>query len=189
MLAAMVRFLRLSLLALWLFLPPFAAGADQQDPRLDALFERLQKARNLDEADIVSESIWAIWTYAGNEDIDRLMSVGIVAMAQGQFAVALAAFDAIVARAPEFAEGWNKRATIYYLIGRYQESIADVEKTLALEPRHFGAISGLGLIRLALGDDKAALDAFERALKVNPHMPVIEEHVRELRRKIKGQPT
>jgi tetratricopeptide (TPR) repeat protein len=184
----MIRFFRLALLALWLS-SPFAATADQDDPRLGGLFDRLQTARNLDEADVVSESIWAIWTYAGIEDIDRLMSVGIVAMAQGQFSIALAAFDAIVAKAPKFAEGWNKRATIYYLIGRYQESIADVERTLALEPRHYGAISGLGLIHLALGEDKTALEAFERALRVNPHMPVIVEHVRELKRKIRGRPT
>lgn len=184
----MARWIALVLAAI-LVTAPAPAPADQQDTRLDGLFDRLQTARNQDEADIISESIWAIWTYAGIEDVDRLMSVGIVAMAQGQFAVALAAFDAIVAKAPKFAEGWNKRATVYYLIGRYQDSIADVERTLALEPRHYGAISGLGLIHLALGQDKAALAAFERALRVNPHMPVIHEHVRALKRKLQGAPT
>jgi len=181
----MARWIALVLAAILVTAP---APADQQDARLDGLFDRLQTARNQDEADIISEPIWAIWTYAGIEDVDRLMSVGIVAMAQGQFAVALAAFDAIVAKAPKFAEGWNKRATVYYLIGRYQDSIADVERTLALEPRHYGAISGLGLIHLALGQDKAALAAFERALRVNPHMPVIHEHVRALKRKLQGAP-
>lgn len=182
----MARWIALVLAAILVTAP---APADRQDARLDGLFDRLQTARNQDEADIISESIWAIWTYAGIEDVDRLMSVGIVAMAQGQFAVALAAFDAIVAKAPKFAEGWNKRATVYCLIGRYQDSIADVERTLALEPRHYGAISGLGLIHLALGQDKAALAAFERALRVNPHMPAIHEHVRALKRKLQGAPT
>jgi len=168
---------------------PAAASADQGDTRLDGLFAKLHTATSQEEADKISESIWEIWTHAGNEEVDRLMTVGIVAMAQEHFTLALASFNAIVDKAPAFAEGWNKRATVYYLIGRYGESIADVDRTLALEPRHFGAISGLGLIHLAQGDEQAALAAFERALQVNPHMPFVKLRVRDLKRKIRGEPT
>ena len=81
---------------------------------------------------------------------------------------ALETADALIARAPEFAEAWNRRATIHYLRGDDDESVADIRETLALEPRHFGAISGLGLIFLRRGDLEAALDAFEQVLEISP---------------------
>jgi len=102
-------------------------------------------------------------------------------------AAALGAFDEIIRLAPGFAEGWNKRATIHYLLGNYDASAADIESTLALEPRHFGALSGLGLVRIAQGDEAKALEAFEAALAVHPHLPGADSHIKELRQRVKGK--
>ncbi|MGE0725130.1 MAG: tetratricopeptide repeat protein [Alphaproteobacteria bacterium] len=112
---------------------------------------------------------------------------GLAAMESGRLEDALALFDDVVAKAPDFAEGWNKRATVLYLLGRLRESAVDVARTLDLEPRHFGALAGLGLIRRTEGRDAEALAAFEQGLKVNPHMPNIEAQARELRRKVRGR--
>jgi tetratricopeptide (TPR) repeat protein len=163
---------------------PIAAG--QNDPRLPPLFDRLRVAK-AEESRTIEARIWQIWTESGNGDIDRLMAVGIGAMTAERYQAALAAFTQVVKRALGFAEGWNKRATVYYLLGDYEHSIEDVEKTLALEPRHFGALSGLGLIALALGEDERALEAFEAALEIYPHLPGAETHIRELRDRIKGK--
>jgi tetratricopeptide (TPR) repeat protein len=166
------------------FALPIAAG--QNDPRLPPLFDRLRVAK-AEESRLIAAQIWQIWTASGNADIDRLMAVGIGAMAAERYQPALAAFSQVVKRRPGFAEGWNKRATVYYLLGDYEHSIEDVEKTLALEPRHFGALSGLGMIALALGEDERALDAFEAALEIYPHLPGAEIQIRALRDRLKGQ--
>jgi tetratricopeptide (TPR) repeat protein len=89
---------------------------------------------------------------------------------------------------PSFAEGWNKRATVYYLMGDFKASVGDIEHTLELEPRHFGALSGLGLIYMNMGKDQAALRAFRKTLEINPHLPAIRERADELAKKLKGEP-
>ena len=164
-----------------------AAQARQDDPRLDTLFERLLATAEFSEAQRIESSIWSIWIESGEVSLDDLMIRGIVAMNTRDFDAALASFDAIVEAAPDFAEGWNKRATLFYLMERYDDSVRDVERTLALEPRHFGALSGMGLISVALGDEAIALDWFEQALAVNPHMPFIKLRARSLSEKLRGK--
>ncbi len=164
-----------------------AAGADQNDPRLDDLFARLKSVPNEAEARVTEEAIWRVWIVSGNEAADRRMARGVLAMQGGAHAVALAAFDRIVAIAPDFAEGWNKRATVHYLMGNFQASLDDIAKTLALEPRHFGALSGRGLVNLALGDERAALEAFEAALAIHPHLPGANTHIKALRERVRGR--
>jgi len=159
----------------------------QNDPQLDALFAALKSAPSEQAAAPVEARIWALWTASGTDDIDRLMALGVSAMGEGDFATANAAFTAIVEKAPGFAEGWNKRATLYYLIGAFDRSTADVEKTLTLEPRHFGALSGLGMIRLAQGDENGALAAFDRALGIHPNVAGATSHIQALREKLKGR--
>jgi len=159
----------------------------QNDPHLDGLFTALKSAPSAEAAAPVEARIWALWTDSGTDDIDRLMALGINAMGVRNFATANSAFTTIVEKAPEFAEGWNKRATLYYLMGALGRSAADVEKTLALEPRHFGALSGLGLIRLAQDDEGGALEAFERALEIHPNIAGATSHIRALREKLKGR--
>ena len=121
-------------------------AADQNDPRLDNLFARLKTIDDMALAKDVERDIWGIWAHSGDEEIDRDMKKGLEAMDLGNVKAALAVFDSVVKKAPGFAEGWNKRATIYYYMNEYEASIRDVEKTLALEPRHFGALAGLGSI-------------------------------------------
>ncbi len=181
----MVRIAALVVLVLGFALAPVEARQD--DPRLDALFERLLATSELAEARRIEASIWEIWSETGDETLDALLVRGRVAMNIRNFAAALESFDAIVESAPDFAEGWNMRATLFYNMQRYVESVRDVERTLELEPRHFGALSGMGLISMALGDEAAALDWFERTLEVNPHALGAKHTVRLLREKLRGE--
>ncbi|MFQ5846586.1 MAG: tetratricopeptide repeat protein [Candidatus Methylomirabilales bacterium] len=157
----------------------------QTDERLDALFDRLKTTHSEAEAARLTQQIWIIWVESESEAVNAFMAQGIAEMSRRHYEAALAAFNKVVEVEPGFAEGWNKRATVYYLMGDYEASIRDVERTLALEPRHFGALSGLGLISLAVGDDVAALQAFEAALRVNPYLPGARAHVKELRRRLR----
>ena len=159
----------------------------QNDTRLPALFDALSAAANAEDAGPIEAKIWELWTNSGEMEIDRLMTLGISAMSVQAYPQALAAFSQIIDKKPDFAEGRNKRATVHYLMGDYQRSTEDIEHVLALEPRHFGALSGLGLIALAIGDPEQALDAFETALMIHPHMDGANTHIRELRDKLKGR--
>jgi len=164
-----------------------AASADQTDRRLDGLFKQLKETTDDAEARGLETQIWAIWTRSDSEDVNQLMEVGSLAMAGQKFEIALKAFNRIIELAPNFAEGWNKRATLYYLMGNYPASLADIKRTLELEPRHFGALSGLGLVNVELEHDEAALAAFERALAVDPHLDSANKNAEALRERIKQQ--
>jgi tetratricopeptide (TPR) repeat protein len=165
------------------------ALADQQDPRLVGLFERLQETPNPTEAQAVEQQIWRLWLESNDAAIDRLMFEGIAAMHAQRYDAALRAFDRMVEQAPGFAEGWNKRATVHYLMGDWEASVVDIQRTLALEPRHFGALSGLGLIYDALEQPEAALRSYEATLELNPHSESTRLRVQELRRQLQGRPT
>jgi tetratricopeptide (TPR) repeat protein len=145
-----------------------SAHADQKDARLPALFDRLKNAPSSDAASAIEQQIWAIWVVAGDPEIDRLMSEGEREMTETHFPQALQAFNQIIAKRPDFAEGWNRRATLYYLMGEYQKSLDDIARTLALEPRHFGALSGLGLVNIKLERMEDAAKAYQRFLAVDP---------------------
>lgn len=173
-------------LALILAMVP-AALARQDDPRLDDLFAQLQSTDNPREALLLQQQIWQVWTLSGSDTVDVLMSRGNQAMAARQYDAALKLFNSVIELDPEFAEGWNKRATLYYLMGRYNDSVVDIQHTLVLEPRHFGALSGLGMIYDAIEDDEGALKAFRQALSVNPHLPGARKAVIRLKKKLKGE--
>jgi tetratricopeptide (TPR) repeat protein len=165
------------------------ALADQQDFRLDGLFARLQTTSSRPEAEAAQRQIWLIWTECDDSQADRLMQGGIQAMAARRHGLALQYFDRLVERAPDFAEGWNKRATVHYLMEDYAASVFDIERTLELEPRHFGALSGLGMIYDAIGEPAAALRSFEAAVAINPHLDGTRQRIDELRRQLRGSPT
>lgn len=158
------------------------APADQNDPRLDSLFEALAAGVGRPEAQRLEASIWFIWTEHPDPAVGLLMRLGTRQLAAGRLEPALEVFDQIVAREPDFAEGWNKRATTLFLQGRLAEALADVERTLALEPRHFGALSGAGQIHLLQGDHEAAVAAYEAALAIHPHLPGTRRWLEQLRR-------
>ncbi len=163
------------------------AMADQEDPRLATLFESLASATSGQEAAPIEQRIWQLWVDAQDEAVDRVMAVGMHAMASGDVAVALEAFNTAVAQKPDFAEAWNKRATLNYLLRRFAESIADIERTLELEPRHFGALSGLALIRESQNRPFEALEALERASQIHPQLPNLPEWIDRLTAQL-GEP-
>ncbi|HEY5210826.1 MAG TPA: tetratricopeptide repeat protein [Stellaceae bacterium] len=145
-----------------------AAHADQRDSRLPALFGQLKAAPSSDTAAAIQQRIWSIWMEAGDPEIDKLMAAGDAAMSAREFPTALDAFNRIIKQRPDFAEGWNRRATLYYLMGEYQKSLDDIDRVLKLEPRHFGALSGRGLVDIKLERMDDAAKAYERYLEVDP---------------------
>jgi tetratricopeptide (TPR) repeat protein len=182
-------FLLTAVAALSLAAWPGRVAADQTDPRLPALFEQLKAAASDDEATVARAQIWKIWTAHTDPEINTLMLRGLHAMAEDEEDQAVAAFGEIIKREPDFAEGWNKRATAYFLMGDFDASVADIERTLQLEPHHFGALSGLGQIYLELGRKEAALKAFEAALAIDPHLAGVRAAVASLKKQLQGNPT
>ena len=156
------------------------AIADQNDPRLDELFKQLHIVKGQKAGNEITDQIWEIWRESSDDEINKLMYAGVSAMTTGRLRRAERIFDEIIYKAPEFAEGWNKRATIYYFLQEYQKSAADVRQTLLLEPRHFGATAGLGLIFLSLDYYESALEAFQQALDINPHLTGPKQQIKRL---------
>ena len=163
------------------------AAADQNDPELSALFARLQQDLTPEEAAEVDRRIWLLWLHSEDKTVNRLMAQGMIAMQRGALDRALDRFNDIVERAPDFAEGWNKRATVLYMMGRHRESVADVQQVLNLEPRHYGALSGLGMILVALGREEDALEWLGRALELNPYLDGIRVLSDRIGERLKGK--
>ena len=130
---------------------------------------------------LAEQSLWKIWARSGDADVDAVFQHGVDQMNQQAFSAAIETFSQIIQKKPDFAEGWNKRATIYYLIGEYQKSLADCEEVLRRNPVHFGVLSGFGMNYLRLGKPEQALDYFERALAVNPNLDQIEAAAEEVK--------
>ncbi|MFQ5803370.1 MAG: tetratricopeptide repeat protein [Candidatus Methylomirabilales bacterium] len=160
-----------------------AAWAGQTDERLDALFDRLKTTDSETEAAALTYQIWVIWRQSENDIVNTLMAKGIEEISRRDYGAAVDTFSGVIKLEPDLAEAWNKRATVYYLMGEYEASVRDIEQTLALEPRHFGALSGLGFVYLSLGDDRGAIEAFEAALRINPYLPGARARVEDLRRR------
>ncbi len=131
---------------------------------------------------LAEHSLWDVWSRSGDADVDSLFQIGIEQMSQRDAAAAIATFSEIIRKRPEFAEGWNKRATIYYLVGEYEKSLADCEEVVKRNSVHFGALSGFGMIYLQLGKPDKALEYFQRALQVNPNLAQVEAAVEQLKR-------
>lgn len=179
-----------SLLTLsFLLLVPTLVQADQTDPRLNGLFERLRSAEDRRSASPIERRIWQAWLATEDDDVRLLMRQGLAAMRAGNMDTALRSFDTAIAAAPDFAEAWNKRATVHFMRGDYPASVRDIAEVLAREPRHFGALSGLGMIYLRIGEDAAALKSFTAALAINPHLTGGQAHVEMLEKRLSGLPT
>lgn len=158
------------------------AHADQDDPRLEELFKKLQAATNVVEAAPTEDLIWQIWIEHDDAAIQNQMLLGIQQMNANDLEGALVTYDRLVAAAPDFAEAWNKRATIHWLLGNHEQSEADIIKVLQLEPFHFGALSGRGLVLLSQGKFLDARNALSRALEVHPNMPSVRANLEEITR-------
>lgn len=149
--------------------------------RLDELFHRLGAAEGA-EAERLQDQIWDAWMYHGHEEAERALELASGDMAAGRYDIAETRLAILLRRRPDWAEAWNKQATLCYLVERDDESVAAIHRALELEPRHFGALCGLGEILKAHGAVEPALLAFCRALRINPHLSEIRETVRELSR-------
>lgn len=151
---------------------------------LNKLFDVL---RSSDDNTIIQESIekvWQIWMISGESDIDFLMERGCKAMSDSNFNTAIDDFSTIIAKSPSYAEGWNKRATAFYLRGDYKKSIDDIKETLKHEPRHFGALSGWATICLIIGDEFGALHAFKRLEQIYPNRKGLKKKIETLSKKL-----
>tara|TARA_Y100000814_G_scaffold240383_1_gene184792 strand:+ start:616 stop:1182 length:567 start_codon:yes stop_codon:yes gene_type:complete len=154
--------------------------ADQTDERLDMLFGILSSSSDLQIIRSTESEIWEIWFAHPNSDVERLMQIGVQRMNTNRQSEAMLIFNELIENFPDYAEAWNRRATLHYLLGNYQESIGDIEKVLALEPRHFGALSGLGLVYLQLDQLGMAKQAFEDLLDVHPNSPNARENLKKV---------
>jgi tetratricopeptide (TPR) repeat protein len=152
------------------------------------LYERLND-ESVTVRSYAEQALWLLWGRSGDPSVDRLMERGLEEMQSGRHGEAIATFSEVIRRKPAFAEGWNKRATVLYLAGEFQRSLADCGEVLKRNPRHFGALSGAGLIHLQLEQYASALEWFRRALKVNPNMSAIQVHVRRLEELLRGRST
>lgn len=184
-----MRLLRLALALIWLGVAVSPAAAGPREEQLDKMFSRLKETASESEAQALTQAIWILWTTSDDSNVNDLMRRGLRLMSQQNYDEALQVFDRMVKYAPEFAEGWNKRATVHYMMGNFAQSVADIRKTLALEPRHFGALSGLGMINIELERQSDAVRAFEEALKANPFLPGARQQILELKKKLQGSPT
>jgi len=168
--------------------PETSAEANSQiesvdaDPanRLNSLFETLKSATDIEAAKAAENDIIVIWLESGSDTVDLLMRWTLDAVEAKNFALALDYLDRIVTMRPDYAEGWNKRATVHFLVDDYSKAIADIEQTLALEPRHFGALSGLGKIMRDIGDNQQAAIAYRRALEIDPYLDDVEDALKEI---------
>ena len=164
------------------------ANADQTDPKLDKLFAALQTSLSNANAASLEREIWAIWTrYPDDQAINRQMDRAIKMMNAGRLDDAEAMFSAIISRKPAFAEAWNKRATVRFFRGDDAGSANDILQVIKLEPRHFGALSGLGMIKVREGDLQAALQAYRAAQRINPFLPNIEVIIDKLGQRLNGR--
>jgi len=131
------------------------------------------------------QGLWLLWTRSGDAQIDGLMAQATEEMQAARYGEAIKLLNRVVEKKPAFAEGWNRRATVYYLTGELQKSIADCDEVLKRNPGHFGALSGLGQIYLQLDDEETALKWFRRALEVNPNMLSVEMNIKMLEERLR----
>jgi tetratricopeptide (TPR) repeat protein len=129
---------------------------------------------------LAEHSVWQVWSRSGDQDVDGLMQIGVEQMNRGDGAGAVETFTKIIQRKPDFAEAWNKRATVYFLMGENEKSLRDCDEVVKRNPAHFGALAGYGQIYLRLDQPERALDYFRRALRINPNMRGIEEIIPEI---------
>lgn len=160
--------------------PSTGPGGASTAELLDGLFGRLRGATDEKSAEAIELAIWKLWGDSGSPTADALLQQAEKAMEAEQLATAISILDTAVELRPGFAEAWNKRATAHFLNRQFDRSIADIERVLALEPRHFGALAGLGAIRREMGDERGALDAFRRALAIHPRLNSARQAVKQL---------
>lgn len=185
----MARFPKKSLIFTMLFINCLtcSVNADQNDPRLDSLFAKLKTPLSQVDAQIIESKIWIYWRlFPNNQSVETSMKTAIEIMQAGNLQKAELLLSQIINQEPQFAEAWNKRATIRYLRGNYKGSAKDIANVLLLEPRHFGALSGLGMINMQTGNWSDALQNYQAAFSINPNLPNIERLIKNLKFRLRG---
>jgi tetratricopeptide (TPR) repeat protein len=176
--------------------PPAADQAQPTEPakpeqtreqRLDSLFGQLKRERNEKAAERIAGQIWEEWFQSGSASIDLMMQWAQHAMEQQKYDVALDFLDEVITLQPNYAEGWNRRATVNFMMSNYSKSMSDIDHTLALEPRHFGALSGMAQILKNTGKKELALKAYQRVLDIYPMMRSAQNEVSTLSEELAGE--
>ena len=159
---------------------------EARSEQLDSLFDQLAREEN-GAWPVIQAQIWRVWRRSGSDSMDLLLIRALEAIEAEDFETALVHLDDLVRLDPDFAEAWNQRATVHFLQGDYGKAMRDIEATLALEPRHFGALSGLGIILDRTGNEAGALQAYRRALEIHPHLPGAQKGVDRLAPDVDGR--
>ena len=159
---------KILILSLSLLFVSKVAIADQNDPRLNNLFKKLNETENQDEIRNLISDIWNIWYEVDDPKVIEYFEKGIQAMNLRNYPLAIRFFNNLIEEDPNFAEGWNKRATVHFMLGNFDESMKDIIKTLELEPRHFGALDGMGLIFIHQGQFQEAIEVYDKMLEIFP---------------------
>ena len=162
------------------------AGPAEDGAQLDKLFAALKEADKAD-AGLLESDIWRLWSRSGSPAMDLLLERGGKAIEQGDYEAALDHLTALTDHAPDFAEGWNQRAIVWFHLGRFGQSVDDIRHALALNPRHFAAMVGFGAILEAMERPEQALEVYRAALAIHPHLEGIDEAVKRLEAVVAGQ--
>ena len=160
---------------------------EQIGSRLDKLFGDLKRQRNEKAAERIAGNIWQEWFKSGSASVDLMMKWAGDAVEAKKYDVALDFLDQVIVLAPTYPEGWNRRATVHFMMQNFGKSMADIERTLELEPRHFGALSGMAEIMKTTGRKELALDAYQRVLAIYPMMRSAQNEVSELSEELAGE--
>ena len=164
------------------------AESDGRDFRLNQLFDQLKKSNNVSKALEIEMKIWNIWsTHPTQEKLTQSLAKGSNLMSKGELVSAYKIFSTIVESEPDWAEGWNKRATVLYLMGRYHESLSDIDEVLKRESRHFGALSGQGLVHIELKSYEKAIKSYEAVKKIYPFLSSAKVMIPQLKKLIKDE--
>ncbi|RWQ31945.1 MAG: hypothetical protein E5Y88_13865 [Mesorhizobium sp.] len=164
--------------------PPIATT---REARLDQLFVDLKRERNEKAAERIAARISNEWVQSGSASIDLMMQWSQKAVEEKKFDVALDFLDQVVTLQPAYAEGWNRRATVHFMMNNFGKSMADIDRTLQLEPRHFGALSGLAQIMAVTGHKESALEAWQRVLSIYPMLRSAQDQVGTLSEELAGE--
>jgi tetratricopeptide (TPR) repeat protein len=167
--------------------PDAPAAPMTKQARLDKLFSDLKRERNEKAAERIAGNIWSEWFQSGSASIDLMMLWSQKAMDNQKFDVALDFLDQVVTLQPGYAEGWNRRATVHFMMKNYGKSMSDIDRTLQLEPRHFGALSGLAQIMALTGHKQSALEAWQKVLAIYPMMRSAQDQVAALSEELAGE--
>jgi tetratricopeptide (TPR) repeat protein len=167
--------------------PPSKLPKAERSKNLDFLFGALKAAPDEVSAKHVEARIWSIWLQTPSDTAALLMARAKAAVDAQKVDIAIKLLDSVIKLRPDYIEAWNRRATLYYTKNDYGRSLADIQQVLIREPRHFGALAGLGMIMQDIGDEKRALEAYRKALAVNPHLEKIPEQVKALTEKVEGR--